>query len=72
MDVSEVVISHLRHVYQAKDTYCSLNTSSLRSAHLRWTQSRHPLALRRKRGGLGRMFSIFGEVNIYLLSVLDE
>ena len=65
MDVSEGVINHLRHVHQAKDTYCSLNTSNLRSIHLCWTRSRHPLALRRKHGDLGSMVSICHVVYIY-------
>ena len=47
MDVSEEVISHLRHVHQARDTYCSLHSSNLRATHLGWNRrGRHPLSHR--------------------------
>ena len=68
MDVSEEVISHLRHVHQVRDTYCSLHSSNLRATYLGWNQRGcHPLALpsRRKHEDLGSMTSIFQVVNIY-------
>ena len=68
MDVSEEVISHLRHVHQVKDTYCSLHSSNLRATYLGWNRRGcHPLSLpsRRKQEDLGSMTSIINVVYRY-------